>query len=157
MKKDYLKCTTKPSYMPHKIFGNYLVTIWKSKVLLRLNKPAYIGKCILELSTVLIYEFDFDYMKNKYDNKPKIFRDTDSLRYEIKTEDVLEDFSSNKQMFDFSNYSSKSKYYDDSSKLVICKMKDETGSIAIEEFARLKPKMYLFFVDDNSEHKKPKA
>ena len=96
-------------------------------------------------------------MKNKYDNKPKIFRDTDSLRYEIKTEDVLEDFSSNKQIFDCSNYSSKSKYYDDSSKLVISKMKDETGSIAIEEFARLKPKMYLFFVDDNSEHKKPKA
>ena len=37
-------------------------------------------------------------------------------------------------MFDFSNYSTKSKYYDDSSKLVIGKMKDETGGVAIEEF-----------------------
>ena len=45
--------------------------------------------------------------------------------YEIKTEDVYEDFSSNKEMFDFSNYSSKSKYYDDSNKLVIRKMKLE--------------------------------
>ena len=39
-------------------------------------------------------------------------------------------------MFDSSNYSSKSKYYDDSSKLVIGKMKDETGGIMIEEFVR---------------------
>ena len=46
-KKDYLKCTSKPSYMSHKIFGNNLVTILKSKLALKLNKPAYIGMCIL--------------------------------------------------------------------------------------------------------------
>ena len=51
--------------------------------------------------------------------------------YEIKTEDVYKDFSSNKEMFDFSNYSTKSKYYDDSNKLVIGKMKDETGGVPI--------------------------
>ena len=45
-------------------------------------------------------------------------------------------------MLDFSNYSTKSKYYDDSNKLVIGKMKDKTGGVAIEEFLRLKPKMY---------------
>ena len=45
-------------------------------------------------------------------------------------------------MFDFRNYSTKSKYYDDSNKLVIGKMKDKTGGVAIEEFLRLKPKMY---------------
>ena len=49
---------------------------------------------------------------------------------------------------------SKSKYYDDLNKLVIEKMKDETGGVAIEEFAGLKVKMYSFFVDNNSEHKK---
>ena len=53
--------------------------------------------------------------------------------YEIKTKDVYEDFSSDKEMFDFSDYSTKSKHYDDSKKLVIGKMKDETGDIAIEE------------------------
>ena len=52
--------------------------------------------------------------------------DTDGLMYEIKTEDVYEDFSSNKEMLDFSNYSTNSRYHDDSSKLVIGKMKDET-------------------------------
>ena len=60
-------------------------------------------------------------------------------------------------MFDFSNYWTKSKYNDDSNKLVIAKMKDETGSIAIEEFAGLNPKMHSFLVDDNSEHKKAKG
>ena len=52
--------------------------------------------------------------------------------------------SSDKEIFDFSNYSTKSKYYDNSSKLVIETMKDEIGVVAIEEFVRLRPKMYSF-------------
>ena len=109
---------------------------------------------ILEVSKVLMYEFHCDYIKSKYDNKSKLlFRDTDSLMYEIKTEDVYEDFNSNKEMFDFSNYSTKSKYYDNSNKLVIGKMKDETGGIAIEEFVGLKPKMYPFLVDNIKKQK----
>ena len=113
--------------------------------------------CILELSKVLMYEFLYDYIKNKYDNKLKLlFTDTNSLMYEIKTENVFEDFISNKEMFNFSNYSIKPKYFDDSNKLVIGKMKDKTGGIAIEKFVKLKPKMHSILVDDNSEHKKAK-
>ena len=51
------------------------------------------------------------------------------------------------------NYSFKSKYYDDSNKLVIGKMKDENGGVVIEEFFGLKSKMYSFLVY-KSEHKK---
>ena len=53
-------------------------------------------------------------------------------------------------MFDFSNYSTKSKFYDNSNKLVIGKMKDETAAIAIKVFVGLKPKMYSFLVEYNS-------
>ena len=60
-------------------------------------------------------------------------------------------------MLDFSNYSIKSKYYDDSNKLVVSKMKDETADVAIEEFFGLKPKMYSILVDDSNEHKKAKG
>ena len=60
-------------------------------------------------------------------------------------------------MFDFSDYSLKSKYQDDSNKLVTGKMKDETAGVAIEEFVGLKPEMYWYLVDDNSEHKRAKA
>ena len=63
--------------------------------------------CVLELGKVFI---NYDYIKNKYDNKSKLlFTNTDSLIYEIKTENVYKDFSSYKDIFDFSNYSTKSK------------------------------------------------
>ena len=52
-------------------------------------------------------------------------------------------------MFHFSNYSAKSRYYDDSNKVVVGKIKEESVG-AIEEFFRLAPKLYLFLVDDSS-------
>ena len=59
--------------------------------------------------------------------------------YEIKTEDDYEDFSKDKEMFDFTNYSAKSKYYEDSNKLVVRKMRDGTTDVAVKEFVGLKP------------------
>ena len=74
-------------------------------------------------------------LKDKYGSQSKLLStDTDSLMYVIKTEDVYEDFSSDIQMFDFSNNFTKSKYYNDSNKLVIGKMKDETAGVAIKRF-----------------------
>ena len=109
--KDYLKSTSKLSYMSHKIFDNNLVTIRNSKLALKLNKLVCIGMCILELSKVLMYKFHYDYIKNTYDNKSKLlFTDIDSLMYEIKTEHVYKDFSSDKKLFDFSNYPTNLKY-----------------------------------------------
>ena len=55
--------------MLHKVFGNNLIVIRKSKLALKLQKPAYIEMCILELSKVLMNKFHYDYNKNKYDNK----------------------------------------------------------------------------------------
>ena len=137
--------------MLHKVCDYNLVAIRKSKLALMLNKHAYIGMCILELCKVLPYEFHYDYIKNKYGNSSRLlFKDTDSSMYEIKTEDVYEDFSSDKEMFDFRNYSNKPKYYDDSNKLVISKMKDETASATIEKIVEFKPKMYLFLIDGNT-------
>ena len=73
-------------------FDNNLVAIQKRKVALKLNKPAYIGTCILDLSKVVMYKFHYDYIKNKDDNKSKLFfSDTDSLMDKIKAEDVYED------------------------------------------------------------------
>ena len=114
--------------------------------------------CISELSKVLMYEFHYDCIRNKFDNSSiPLFTKTDSSMYEIKTEDVYEDFSNDKEMFHLSNHSTKSKYYDNSNKLVIGKMKDEAASVAIEKCVGLKPKIYLHLVDDNSENKKAKG
>ena len=47
-------------------------------------------------------------------------------------------------MFDFSNYSAKSKCFDDSNKLLVGKLKNETVGIAIKEFLELKSKCIRF-------------
>ena len=51
--------------MSQKIFDYNFVEIHKNKVTLTVNKPTYVGMCILELSKVLMYEFHYDYIKNK--------------------------------------------------------------------------------------------
>ena len=107
--KEYLTCTSKPSYISHKIFDNNLVAKRKIKLALKFNEPAYIGMCILELRKVLMYEFHYDYFKNNYENKSNLlFTHTDTLMYEIKTEDIYEDFSS-----DQDSNSTKSRCYGD--------------------------------------------
>ena len=144
--------------MLQKIFDNDLVAIRKSKVTLMVNKPAYTRMYILELSKALMYEFHYDHIKKKFGNNSRLmFTDTVSLTYETKTEDVYKDFNNDKEMLDFSNYSTKSKYYDNSNKLVVGKMKDEAAGIAIKELVGLKPEMYSYIADDNSEHKKAKG
>ena len=103
-------------YVTKKI-DNDLVVIRKSKVTLTLNKRAYVGMWLVDSSKVLMYEFHYDYIKNKYGNKSRLlFTGTDILMYEVKNEDVYADFSQDKKMFDFGNYSANSKYYDNSNK-----------------------------------------
>ena len=70
---------------------NNLVAICKSRVTLTLNKPAYVGMCILDLSKVIMYEFHYHYITNKYGNNSKLLlNDTDSLMYKIKTKNIYE-------------------------------------------------------------------
>ena len=80
-----------------------------------------------------------------------LFTDTDSLAYEIKSENVYEEFYKWKDLFDFSNYSKDSRFYDDTNKKVIGKMKDEYGGVIIDEFIGLKAKMYSIKKIDGSE------
>ena len=91
--------------MSHKIFDNDLVVIRKNETP---NKPAYIGMCIPKLRKVLMYKFHYDYFTINMETTQDYY--CDSLMYEFKTGDVYEDFSNNKEMFDFSNYATKSKY-----------------------------------------------
>ena len=80
-----------------KIFDNNLVAIHKNKVTLTLNKPAYVGMCTLQLTKLLMYKFHYDYIKIKYGNKSRLlFTESNSLMYGIKTENLYEDFSNNK-------------------------------------------------------------
>ena len=75
--------------------------------------------------------------------------------YDIKTEDIYDDFYKDKKSLDFNNYPAKSKH-DESNKLVVGKMKHETNDVVIKEFIRLNLNMYSFMLNDSSEHKKAK-
>ena len=67
-----------------------------------------------------------------------LFTDTDSLAFEIKSKNVYEEFCKWKDLFDFSNYSKDSRFYNECNKKVIGKLKDEYGGVIIDEFIRLK-------------------
>ena len=88
-----------------------------------------------------MYYFHYNFIKKNF-NAELLFTDTGSLTYKIKSENVCEDFFKGKDLFDFSNYSKDSKFYDDANKKVIGKMKDEYGGVIIDQFVGLKSKMY---------------
>ncbi|XP_068738994.1 uncharacterized protein [Montipora capricornis] len=60
-----LKMAAKPTYVSSKIFNENLVAVHKIKETLVLNRPAYVGMCILDLSKTLMYDFHYNYIKQK--------------------------------------------------------------------------------------------
>ena len=135
--------------MSSKIFNENLVAVHKIKETLTLNRPAYEGMCILDLSKTLMYDFHYNYIKNKYGDGAKLlFTDMDSLTYEIEAEDVYQDFWYDKDKFDNSDYPENSPYHDKTNKKVIGKFKDGGASIPIVEFVGLKFKMYSYIKND---------
>ena len=109
--KDYVRFISKSSFVSQKIFSKNCVVIHEIKPVITLNKPIYVGFSILDLSKLLVYEFHYKYIKIKFDAK-LWFADTCSSVYEIKTEDVYEDFYQDKNLFHFSDYPLNLKFFD---------------------------------------------
>ena len=125
--------------------------------MLLLNKPIYVGFCVLDLSKLLKYDWHYNYFVKKL-NCSLYFADTDSLVYEIRgVDDVYEKVCEDKDLFDFSDYSKESKFYDNSNKKVVGKMKDEMSGKVISEFAGLKSKMYSLVTVDDEEKVRAKG
>ena len=88
-----------------------------------------------------MYDFHYNFIKKNFDAE-LLFTDTDSLTYEIKSENVYEEFFKWKDSFDFSNYSKDSRFFDETNQKVNRKTKDEFAGIIVIEFVGLKSKMY---------------
>ena len=156
--KKLLKLTSKPTYVSSKIFNENLVAVHKIKETLTLNRPAYVGMCILDLSKTLMYDFHYKYIKEKYGQKAKLlFTDTDSLTYEIEAKDVYKDFFKDKDKFDNSDYPEYSPFFYKENKKVIGKFKDEAAGIPIIEFIGLRSKMYSYIKDNQKGGKTAKG
>ena len=154
--KDYVRSISKPSFVSQKMFNKHFVAIHEIKPVFTLNKAIYVGFSILDLSKLLMYEFHYKYIKSKF-NAKLLFTNTDSLVYEIKTEDAYEDFYQDKSLFDFSDYPLDSKFFDPVNKNVIGKMKYEFKGKIIREFVGLKSQMYSLISIDNKEVTKAKG
>ena len=72
-----------------------MAAIHEIKSILKLNKPIYVGFTVLDLSKWLMYDFHYNFIK-KYFSAELLFTDTDSLTYEIKSENVYKEFISGK-------------------------------------------------------------
>ena len=143
--KKLLKWASRPTFVSSKIFNENLVALHKIKETITLNKPAYVGMCILDISKTLMYFFHYLFIKKKYGSKAKLlFTDTDSLTYEIEAEDVYKDFWKDKDLFDNSDYPESSSYFYEKNKKVIGKFKDEAKGVPISEFVGLRSKMYSY-------------
>ena len=117
---QFIKLTSKPTFVSSKIFSKNLVAVHKIKETLKLNRPGYVGMCILDLSKTLMYDFHYNYIKKEYGSRAKLlFIDTDSLTYEIETEDVYKDLWKRKELFDNSDYPKGSPYKLQENKKVI--------------------------------------
>ena len=157
--KERSKLVSGPNYHTMNYISENLSIIEMNKTKVKMNKPIYLGLSILDIHKILMYEFWYDYMKPKYDDKVKLcYMDTDSFIINIKTEDFYKDIANDvEKRFDTSNYEVNRPLPTGKNKNVIGLMKDELGGGIITEFAALRPKTYSYLTDDCKQNKKAKG
>ena len=146
-RKQLCKLAAKDQFQGISEFNSGLVGVSMLKATVHLNKPVFIGACILDMSKLTMAKFHYDYVKVRYPgtNSRLLFTDTDSLAYEIKTEDVYEDMRpASDELFDFSEYPRDHPLQSNKNKKVVNKFKDEAGSKIITGFVGLRSKMYAY-------------
>ena len=161
-KEKLKKLAAKPNFKgPPKIFSENLVSVHMKKTDLTMDKPVYLGMCILDLSKVIMYDFHYNYIKPKYGDKAiLLFTDTDSLFYEIQTEDFYKDIAGDvRDRFDTSDYPENhpSGIPTGINKKVLGMMKDEAAGKNIKEYVGLRSKLYSFIMEEGKENKKCKG
>ena len=160
--EKYLCTVMKPNFKSGALFGENIMGCEMGKIKVVMNKPVYLSQAILDVSKIVMYEFHYDYMVPNYGlEKLKLcYMDTDSLVYDIKTEDFYEDIANDVEArFDTSGYS-KTDFRPlpfGLNKKVIGLMKDELGGKIMTEFVALRPKLYSYKKLDGSEDKKCKG
>ena len=67
--KDFLKYTSRPTYVAHKLFGKDFAAIHEIKPVLMLNKPIYVGFTVVELSKWMMYDFHCNFIKKNFNDE----------------------------------------------------------------------------------------
>ena len=153
------KLVSELNYHTMKLTDDNLAIIEMRKVKVKMNKSIYLGLSILDISKITMYEFWYDYVKSKYDDRARLcYMDTDSFVINTKTKDFYKDIAENiKERFDTSNYIYDRPLPTGVNKKLIGLMKDELGGGIITEFVGLRPKPYSYITNDFIEMKKAKG
>ena len=167
--KKRSKLVSEPNYHTMNYISENLSIIEMKRTKVKMNKPIYLGLSILEISKLLMYEFWYDYMKPKHDDRVKLcYTDTGSFIINIKTKGkdiynfllkkIYKDIADGvAKKFDTSNYEVDRPLPTGKNKKVIGLMKDELEGKVITEFVALRPKTYSYLTDDCREDKKAKG
>ena len=153
------KLVSEPNYHTMELITENLSIIEMKKVKVTMNKPIYLELSILEISKIIMYEFWYDYVKNKYGDMVKLcYMDTGSLIMNIKTKDFYKDIAQDiEERFDTSNYDVDRPLHKGKNKKAIGLMRGELGGGTITEFVALRPKTYSYMIDEFFETKKAKG
>ena len=93
-RKLALNVSSKPNFDRVTIFDENLVAVHMKKTEVYFNKPIYVGQAILDISKTSMFDFHYNYIRKKYNNKAELlFTDTDSLMYLIQTDDFYQDIN----------------------------------------------------------------
>ena len=160
-KSKLKRYTAKPNFNRFTIFNekeedieSNLCAVHMRKQTVELNKPIAVGQAILDLSKLHMYDFYYNVLKKDYgDNMKLLFTDTDSLCYEVMTDDLFKDMYEKKQYYDLSDFPKDHFLYDPSNKKVAGKFKEEFNSSIINEFVGLRAKSYSILFDSQKEKK----
>jgi hypothetical protein len=141
------------------IFNENLVGLHLSKSSVLLNKPIFLGQCILDEAKLAMYDFHYNKFLPNFNRNDidLLFTDTDSLCYHIRHTNPYEIIKANKDLYDLSNYSKEHELYDKSNNKVIRKMKNESPKYQIIEFVGLRSKCYSYRKDNNDNENKCKG
>ena len=158
-KEKFIKHTSSPLFVDVNIIKEDGLALVKThKKIAELNKPIYIGACVLDLSKLLMYKFHYETMKVAYPNCLMMKTDTDSLLYYIKTNDLYDEFKHNsviQSQLEFSNYPENHPLYNCDRKKIAGLFQDESvdGDMAIiSEYVGLRAKSYcnqLYMPNEN--------
>jgi len=141
------KLIAKPTFEIVTIFTENVVAIHMKRTKTVFNKPIYIGMSILDIYKNCMYDFYYNIMKERYNERIKLlYMDTDSLIMEIKTDDFYNDVKNSLiEQFDTSDYTKDNPYeLPLVNKKVLGKFKDELNNKILEEFVGFRSKLYAF-------------
>lgn len=151
------RCVAQPNFSGFKIVNDQVTMVKMNKTSIMWRKPTYAGFTILELSKLHMYKFHYEHMIPFYTERDGhcraklLFTDTDSLCYEIETQDLYADMLKRSDLFDTSDYPQHHPNYSKTNAKILGKMKDEAMGVPPVEFVGLRSKMYSLLLPDNKE------